>query len=122
MKYFLEISKAFERVLHEALIFKSQSYVISDSSLCLFNSFLIFVNDILAKLEVNVKIFTDDTSLFTLICDPNERSAIPGRELLDGNISGRCHSTLIFLSKLWRFTVPIRLTRCIHHPFILISQ
>ena len=36
---FFDISKAFDRVWHEALIFKLQSYVISDSSLCLFNSF-----------------------------------------------------------------------------------
>ena len=37
---FLSISKAFHRVWHEALIFKLQSSGISDSLLCLFNSFL----------------------------------------------------------------------------------
>ena len=37
---FLNISKPFDRVWHEALIFKLQSYGISDSLLCLLNSFL----------------------------------------------------------------------------------
>ena len=37
---FLDISKAFDRVWHEALIFKLLSYGISGSLLCLFNSFL----------------------------------------------------------------------------------
>ena len=36
----LDISKAFGRVWNEALIFKLRSYGISDSLLCLFNSFL----------------------------------------------------------------------------------
>ena len=97
----MDISKVFDRVSHEALIFKSRSYGISDSLLCLFNSFLserlqrvvlngqasewrkvlagvpqgsilgpllflIFINDIPANLECNLKIFADDTSLFLL--------------------------------------------------------
>ena len=37
---FLDISKAFDRVWHEGLIFKIWSYEISDSLLCLFNNFL----------------------------------------------------------------------------------
>ena len=37
---FLDISKAFDRVWDEALIFKLRSYAISDSLLRLFNSFL----------------------------------------------------------------------------------
>ena len=90
-----------------ALIFKLRSYGISDSLLCLFNSFLserlqrvvlngrasewrtvstgvpqgsilglllflIFINGIPANLECNLKIFGDDTSLFSLVRDPNE--------------------------------------------------
>ena len=43
--------------------------------------FLIFINDILANLECNVKIFADDTSLFSLVRDPNESSAKLGRDL-----------------------------------------
>ena len=37
---FLDVSKVFDRVWHEVLIFKLQSYGISDTLLCLFNSFL----------------------------------------------------------------------------------
>ena len=113
---FFDISKAFDRVWHEALIFKLWSYGTSDSLLCLFNNFfserlqrvvlsgqatewrkvlagvpkgsilapllfLIFINNIPANLECNVKIFADDTSLFSLVCDPNESSAKLGRDL-----------------------------------------
>ena len=92
---FLEISKAFDRVWHEALIFKLRSYGIADSLLPLFNSFLSrrlqrvvlngqayecrkvlagvpqvsFLGPLLflipANLECNVKIFADETSLFS---------------------------------------------------------
>ena len=43
--------------------------------------FLIFINDIPANLESNVEIFVDDTSLFSLVRDPNESSAKLGRDL-----------------------------------------
>ena len=43
--------------------------------------FLIFINDIPANLECNVKIFADDTCLFSLVSDPNESSAKLGRDL-----------------------------------------
>ena len=113
---FLDISKIFDRVWHDGLIFKLRSYGISDSLLRLFNSFLserlqtvvlngqasewqkvltgvpqgsilgtllflISINDIPANLECNVKIFADDTSLFSLVHDPNESSAKLGRAL-----------------------------------------
>ena len=44
--------------------------------------FLIFINDIPANLECNVKIFADDTSLFSLVRDPNESSVKLCRDLL----------------------------------------
>ena len=43
--------------------------------------FFIFINDIPANLECNVKIFADDTSLLSLVPDPNESSAKTGRDL-----------------------------------------
>ena len=43
--------------------------------------FLIFINDIPTNLECNVKIFADDTYLFSLVRDPNESSAKLGRDL-----------------------------------------
>ena len=43
--------------------------------------FLIFINDIHANLECNVKIFADENSLFSLVCDPNESLAKLGRDL-----------------------------------------
>ena len=91
--FFFYISKAFDRVWHEALAFKLWSYRISDSLLCLFNSFLserlqkVVLNGqasewwkVLAGvsqeyrvfLECNVKILTDDASFFSLVRDPNE--------------------------------------------------
>ena len=48
--------------------------------------FLIFSNDIPANLEYNLKIFADDTSLFSLVRDPNESSAKLGRDL--GRVAG----------------------------------
>ena len=43
--------------------------------------FLIFINDFPANLECNVKIFTDDSSLFSFVRDLNESSAKLGRDL-----------------------------------------
>ena len=36
--------------------------------------FLIYINDLAADLECNVKLFADDTSLFTVVHDPNAAS------------------------------------------------
>ena len=115
-RIFLDIFKTFDRVEHEALIFKLRSHGISDSLLRIFHSFLserfqrvvlngqacewrkvlagaaqgsilgpllflIFINDIPANLECNVKIFAGDISLFSLVRDPNESSAKLGRNL-----------------------------------------
>ena len=98
---FLDISKAFDRVWHEGLIFKLQSYGITGSLLSLLKDFLserlqrvllngqvstwenilagvhqgsilgpllflIFINDLPINLESVVKIFADDTSLFSI--------------------------------------------------------
>ena len=51
--------------------------------------FLIFINDIPANLECNMKIFADDTSLFSLIRDTNKSSAKLGRDL--GRVARRAY-------------------------------
>ena len=134
---FLDISKAFDRVWHEGLIFKLQSYSISSSLLRLLKDslsdriqrvvlngqasdwkevlagvpqgsilgpllFLIFINDLSEYVESKVKIFADDTSLFSLVTDQGECSIKLNRDLC-WLISGRCLLTLILLSKLCTF-------------------
>ena len=47
---------------------------------------LIFINNIPANLECNVKIFADDTSFFSLVRHSNESSAKLGRDL--GRVDG----------------------------------
>ena len=101
---FLDISKAFDRDLHEGLLFKLKSYGIQDPLLSLIKSFLsdrlqrvvlngqhstwkevlagvpqdsilgplfflVFINDLPDGLQSNVKIFADDTSLFSVRVD-----------------------------------------------------
>ena len=99
---FLDISKAFDKVWHEGLLFKLKSMGISGKLLDLINSFLndryqrvllngqssdwlpikagvpqvsilgplfflIYFNDLADDLSTNVKIFADDTSLFSIV-------------------------------------------------------
>ena len=101
---FLDISKAFDKVWHEGLIFKLKSYGISGSLLLLIQSFLsgrsqrvvldgqtsewteisagvpqgsilgplfflIYINDLPEDIISKIKIFADDSSLFSLILD-----------------------------------------------------
>ena len=101
---FLDISKAFDRVWHEGLIFKLKSYGISGSLLSLIQNFLsgrsqrvvldgqssewseisagvpqgsilgplfflIYINDLPDEIISKIKIFADDSSLFSLIID-----------------------------------------------------
>ena len=101
---FLDISKAFDKVWHEGLLFKLKTYGISGSLLKLIKHFLsnrqqritlngqtsrwknikagvpqgsvlgplfflIFINDLPEGLKSNVKIFADDTSLFSVMHD-----------------------------------------------------
>ena len=44
--------------------------------------FLIYINDISENLESNVKLFADDTSIFSVVFDPNLAAAILNRDLL----------------------------------------
>ena len=101
---FLDISKAFDRVWHEGLVFKLKSYGISGSLLLLLQSFLserfqrvaldgqssewtgisagvpqgsilgpffflIYINDLPDEIISKIKIFADDSSIFSLIVD-----------------------------------------------------
>ena len=101
---FLDISKAFDRVWHEGLLYKLKSYGISGALLILIKSFLtnrfqrvvlngqtsnwknilagvpqgsilgplfflIFINDIPEGIQSNLKIFADDTSIFSVMKD-----------------------------------------------------
>ena len=100
------MSKAFDIVWHEGLIFKLKSMGISDALLELIKSFLakrfqrvvlngqtlerlpvkagvpqglilgplfflIYINDLSVDITSTVKLFADDTSLFSIVHDPN---------------------------------------------------
>ena len=102
---FLDISKAFDRVWHDGLLFKLKQNGVSGNLLGLIKRFLIdrvqrvtlngktsdwecmragvpqgsilgplffliYVNDLATDLKSNVKLFADDTSLFSIISDP----------------------------------------------------
>ena len=103
---YLDISKAFDRVWHEGLIYKLRKCGVSGNLLLLIKSFLssrkqrtvlncqaftwgnvsvgvsqgsvlgplfflLYINDLTNNLKCSVKLFTDDTSLFTVKPDPN---------------------------------------------------
>ena len=113
---FLDISKAFDRVWHEGLLFKLKSYGINGPPLTLIKSFLsnrfqrvvlngqtsnwkevlagvpqgsilgplfflIFINDIPEGIQSNIKIFADDTSIFSVLKDNERDSAILSEDL-----------------------------------------
>ena len=44
--------------------------------------FLIYINDLPNELKSNVKLFADDTSLFTIVKDKNESASILNNDLL----------------------------------------
>ena len=102
---FLDISKAFDRVWHEGLLFKLKSYGITDNLLSLIKDFLsdrlqrvvlngkasswkevlagvpqgsilgplfflIYINELPTNMESQVRIFADDTSLFSVVNEP----------------------------------------------------
>ena len=113
---FLDISKAFDRVWHEGLLFKLKSYGINGPPLTLIKSFLsnrfqrvvlngqtsnwkevlagvpqgsvlgplfflIFINDIPEGIKSNIKIFADDTSIFSVLKDNDRDTAILSEDL-----------------------------------------
>ena len=103
---YLDISKAFDRVWHQGLIYKLRRCGVSGKLLTLMQSFLenrkqrtvlngktstwstisagvpqgsilgplfflIYINDLTDGLKCNVKLFADDTSIFTVVHDPH---------------------------------------------------
>ena len=104
---FLDLSKAFDKVWHDGLIYKLKSLGISGNLLKLIQNyldnrfqrvllngqtsewkpvkagvpqgsilgplfFLVYINDICSNLSTNVKLFADDTSLFSIVNDANK--------------------------------------------------
>ena len=113
---FLDISKAFDRVWHDGLLFKLKQNGVSGNLFQLIKSFLsgrfqrvllngqtsdwetiqagvpqgsilgplffiIYINDLTNNLNSNVKLFADDTSLFSGICDPLETANVLNNDL-----------------------------------------
>ena len=113
---FLDISKAFDKVWHEGLLYKLKSMGISGELIKLLENylsnrlqrvvlngqaspwrsvlagapqgsilgpllFLIYINDLPNRLKSNVKLFADDTSLFTIVKDKNESANILNNDL-----------------------------------------
>ena len=113
---FLDISKAFEKVWHEGLLYKLKSMGFSGELYNLENYlsgrfqrvilngqnsswrqvlagapqgsilgpllFLVYTNDLPNKLKSNVKLYADDTSLFSIVRDKNESANILNIDLL----------------------------------------
>ena len=114
---FLDISKAFDKVWHEGLLYKLKSMGISGELYNLLENylsgrsqrivlngqysswkpilagvphasilglllFLIYINYLPNELKSNLKLFADDTSLFTIATDANESTTILNNDLL----------------------------------------
>ena len=113
---FLDMSKAFDKVWHEGLIYKLKSMGVSNSLLKLIQSFLsnrfqrvllngqtsewlpvkagvpqgsllgplfflIYINDLSENIELTVKLFADDTSLFSVVHNNNTSAKVLNRAL-----------------------------------------
>ena len=113
---YLDISKAFDRVWHDGLIYKLKRCGVSGKLLSLIQSFLkdrkqrtvlngkcsnwgdisagvpqgsilgplfflVYINDLTADLKCNVKLFADDTSLFTVVREANEAASDMNHDL-----------------------------------------
>ena len=113
---YLDISKAFDRVWHDGLIYKLKRCGVSGELLSLIQSFLkdrkqrtvlngqnsdwgdisagvpqgsilgplfflVYINDLAADVRCNVKLFADDTSLFTVVEDSNTAASDMNHDL-----------------------------------------
>ena len=116
---FLDVSKAFDRIWHDGLLFKLKengnllelikSFLSDRVQRVTFNGtisdweciragepqgsilgslfFLIYINDLATDLKLNVKLFADDTSLFSVVSDPLETANLLNKDLR-GTLSG----------------------------------
>ena len=128
------VSKAFDRVWHDGLIYKLKRCGVSGSLLSLVESFLkdkkqrtvlngqnsswrdssagvpqgsilgplfflVYINDLTEYLRCNVKLFADDTSLFTVVQDSNSAASDMNHDLElinhNGLMIGGCRLILI---------------------------
>ena len=65
--------------------------------------FLVCINDLTVDLKCNVKLFADDTSLFTIVQDPSTAASDMNHDLelkKSGLMIGGCHLILMRESKL----------------------
>ena len=96
---FIDISKAFDKVWHDEIIFKLTQNGISGSLLNLMHDF-----DLTESLSVNTKLFADDTSLFSVIHDIhtwtltfNPDTTIKTQEVaFSGKLTKKVHPPLLF--------------------------
>ena len=97
---FLDISKAFDRVWHDGLLYKLKLLGICGRYYNLIQSFLdnkhqrvvlngqsskwslVYINDLPTRLRYNAKLYPDDTSLFSTITTPAISSSNLNEDLL----------------------------------------
>ena len=90
---FLDISKTFDKVWHEGLLCKLRSFRRNSSwkpvlagvlqgSILVPLLFLVYINDLPNELKSNVKLYADDTSVFTIVREKNESANILSNDLL----------------------------------------
>ena len=156
---YLDISKAFDRVWHDGLMYKLKRCGVSGQLLVLIQSFLkdrkqrtvlngknsnwgdisagvpqgsilgplfflVYINDLSADLKCNVKLFADDTSLFTVVEDPNTAASDMNHDL-DRIKQWAYDWRMSFNPDPLKQAVEIRFTRRksdIDHPVILFNN
>ena len=156
---YLDLSKAFDRVWHDGLIYKLKRCGVSGQLLSLVESilknrkqrtvlngqcsgwgdisagvpqgsilgplfFLVYINDLTVDLKCNVKLFADDTSLFTIVQDPSTAASDINHDLelikkwahdwrMSFNPDARKHAVEVIFS---------RKNKAVDHPVIVFNN